>query len=64
MYDTSPESWVLGAVDRLPLMSIALTNCEYKAKSKTPFLAQVYAFVTNVACFFAEKIMCCKNIGY
>ena len=34
MYDTSPESYGLGAVYRLLLMSIALSNREYLVQSK------------------------------
>ena len=37
MYDTSPESWVLGAVYRLPLMVMAMRCFEYKSKSITTF---------------------------
>ena len=32
MYDTSPESWAHGAVDRLLFISIASIYGEYKAK--------------------------------
>ena len=34
MYDTSPESWAHGAVDRLLFITRALSYFEYKAKRK------------------------------
>ena len=61
MYDTSPDSYVYGAVYRLLLMSTALSYCEYKVKTEVAFLTQVFMFVTNAACFFAKKMRRCKK---
>ena len=41
MYDTSPESWALGAVYRLFFIPIALIYCEYKAKKQSAFGAEL-----------------------
>ena len=63
MYDTSPESYVHGAVYRLLLMSTALSYCEYKVKTEVAFFTQVSMFVTNAACFLAKKIRRYKKIS-
>jgi len=61
MYDISPESWFLGAVDKLSLMSIALSCYDTKQNS---FLAQVATFVTIIACFSQKKLRVLKISGF
>ena len=41
VYDTSPESWACGAVYRLLFISMTFISCEYKAKSKVAFGAEL-----------------------
>ena len=37
MYDTSPESWAPGAIDRLLYMFIAFIHSEFKEKKQPGF---------------------------
>ena len=67
IYDTSPEIWVFGAVDTSVDTWVGYLHSfdilRVQNKNQNSFLAQVSTFVTNEACFFAEKMSCCKNIG-
>ena len=41
LYGTSPESWAHGAVYRLLFISMTFISCQYKAKSKVAFGAEL-----------------------
>ena len=64
MFDTSPESYVHGAVYKLLLMPIALNYCEYKAKFKAVFFNPSLNICNKCCMFFHEKIRHSKNIGH
>ena len=60
IHDTSDENWVHGSIDRLHLIFIAWSYCEYKVK-RTALLLKSTHLYTKHSMFFGRKHGVIKN---